>query len=133
MKIKVGDKASSTRIFDDITVRKFAELTGDYNKIHFDSKYTKSTIFKKPIVHGPLVITLITTIFAKELPGEGSIYLSHDVKYLAPVYFNDIITAEVEVIEITDKKHIILKTICKNEKNNIVIDGIARLKKFNDI
>jgi acyl dehydratase len=130
MKIKVGDKATSTRIFDESIVRKFAELTGDFNLIHFDKEYTKKTFFKKPIVHGPLVITLLTTIFAKQLPGEGSVYLGHDVKYLAPVYHNNKITAEVEVIEITNKQHIILKTVCTNEDGVTVISGIARLKKM---
>lgn len=130
MEIKVGQKAYASKIFDEDTVLAYAQLTGDYNPVHFDENFAKETIFKKPIVHGPLVITLITTLFANELPGPGSVYLSHDVKYLLPVYHNDVITASVEVIEINSKNHIFLKTICKNQNEEVVLSGIARLKKY---
>lgn len=128
--IKIGNKAIATKIFTLNDVILFAELTNDYNPIHFDENYASKTIFKKPLVHGPLVITIITTIFAKELPGPGSIYLSHDVKYINPVYHGDEITGIVEVIEITDKQHIFLKTTCINQDGKIILEGVARLKKY---
>ncbi len=129
MQFKIGDIAKVTRVFDLEAGLAFAALTGDFNPVHFDDEYTKNTIFKKPIVHGPLVITLVTTLFAKELPGPGSIYLSHDVKYMHPVFYGDEITAIVEVVDINEKQHLFLKTTCVNQKGDIILDGIARLKK----
>jgi acyl dehydratase len=126
---KIGDIATVTKVFDLKAGLAFAELTGDFNPVHFDEEYTKDTIFKKPIVHGPLVITLVTTLFAKELPGPGSIYLSHEVKYIKPVYYGDEITAVVEVVDINEKQHIFLRTTCTNQNGDIILDGIARLKK----
>ena len=128
MQIKIGDTAKATRVFDLKAGLIFAELTGDFNPVHFDEAFSKNTIFNKPIVHGPLVITLVTTLFAHELPGPGSIYLSHDVKYLRPVYYGDEITATLEVIDVNEKQHIFIKTTCFNQNGDIVIDGIARLK-----
>ncbi|RZJ27759.1 MAG: hypothetical protein EOO48_11235, partial [Flavobacterium sp.] len=87
MEIKVGQKATAKRIFDADAVKAYAALTGDNNPVHFDPDFASTTIFKKPIVHGPLVITLITTMFANKLPGPGSVYLSHDVKYMLAVYY----------------------------------------------
>jgi len=130
LEIKIGDKATATRTFDENSVIDFAKLTGDYNPIHFDKKYASETIFKKPIVHGPLVITLITTLFATDLPGPGSVYLSHTINYLRPVYFGDKITAEVVVVEINESNHVFLKTVCINQNGDIIIDGIARLKIY---
>jgi acyl dehydratase len=128
--LRVGDKASTQKIFTKDDVKKYAELTGDFNPVHFDENFTKKTIFKKPIVQGPLVITLTTSLFANELPGPGSVYLSHNVKYLHPVYINDKINAVLEIIEITNKNHVLIKTTCTNEDGICVLDGIARVKKF---
>ena len=130
MEITVGLIARSTRIFDKDTVLKFAQLTGDFNPVHFDEAYAADTIFIKPIVHGPLVLTLVTTIFANELTGPGSVYMSHNVKFMLPVYYNDKITAEVEVLEVNEKNHIFLRTTCTNQYGKLVLDGTARLKKY---
>jgi acyl dehydratase len=128
--LKVGDSASIEKIFTKEDVKKYAELTGDFNPVHFDEEYTKTTIFKKPIVQGPLVITLSTSLFANELPGPGTVYLGHNVKYLHPVYINDKIRAVLEIIEITKKGHVLIKTTCTNQEGICVLDGIARVKKF---
>jgi acyl dehydratase len=130
MGIEVGQTAEIARVFDKEIILAYAKLTGDFNPVHFDENYAKGTIFKKPIVHGPLVLTLITTLFANELPGPGSIYLSHDVRYFKPVYYNDTITAKVEIVEINSKEHIFLKTTCINQEGTVILDGIARLKKY---
>ncbi len=130
MNIEIGQKAIATKKFDEQSIKLFAELTGDFNPIHFDYDFAKNTIFKKPIVHGPFVLTLVTTLFAKELPGPGSVYLSHEIKFLKPVYHNDEITAKLEVIAINIKGHIFIQTVCINQNKEIVLEGIARLKKM---
>jgi acyl dehydratase len=127
---KIGDSFCKNKVFTKSDVLNYAKLTGDFNPVHFNEEYASNTIFKKPIVHGPLVLTFVTTIFANELPGPGTIYLSHDVKYLKPVYIGDVINANLKIIEITNKNHLIIETICKNELNEIVFSGIARLKKI---
>ena len=127
---KIGDIVTQSKIFTLNDVKLFAELTGDFNPIHFDENYAKKTIFKKPLVHGPLVLTLITTLFATKMPGPGSVYLSHEVKFLNPVYHDDKILAKLTLLKITDKNHYIIETTCENQDGDIVITGIARLKKF---
>ncbi|MFZ0576538.1 MAG: MaoC family dehydratase [Psychrobacillus psychrotolerans] len=128
--INIGDTATAKRKFGLEEVMAYAKLTGDFNPVHFDENYARGTIFKKPIVHGPLVITLITTLFANELPGPGSVYLSHEVKYFNPVYYEDEITGTLEVVAINEKQHIFIKTTCTNQNGILILDGIARLKKY---
>ena len=130
MQFKIGDEVTKQRKFTSEDVREFAKLTGDFNPVHFDELHAKNTIFKKPIVHGPLVITLITSIFANELPGPGTVYLAHEVKYLHPVYHNEMIIGNVKIVDINLHGHIFVNTTCKNTKGNIILTGIARLKKF---
>ena len=130
MEIYLGQTAEAIRKFDKQSVLDFANLTGDFNPVHFNEEFAANTIFKKPIVHGPLVLTLVTTLFANELPGSGSVYLSHDIQFKLPVYYDDVITAKLEVIEINSKNHIFLSTVCHNQNGDVVMTGTARLKKY---
>lgn len=130
MKITPGDIHTYYKVFTIEDVKKYADLTGDFNPIHFDEDYTKNTQFKKPIIHGPLLLTFVTTLFAKEIPGPGSVYLGHELKFLAPVYPNETIKIELEVIEVNSKNHIFIKTNCFNEENIKVLEGVARLKIY---
>lgn len=129
MKFKIGDKAITEKKFTAEEVKIFSELTGDINPIHLDAKYASTTFFKKPIVHGILCSGLISAVIANKLPGMGSIYLKQELKFLSPVYYDDLLTAIVEVTDILeDKKHYILKTQVVNSEGKIVIDGEARIK-----
>jgi len=126
MRIQVGQKDSITNQICQQDVQAFAEISLDRNPIHLDDNFAKKTIFKKKIVHGLLVSSLISAVLANKLPGPGSIYLSQELKFLKPVFIDDIITAEVEVTEIDyNKKLITLSTSCINQHNDIVISGQA--------
>jgi len=124
--IKVGDSAQiSTTITEDV-INDFAKATGDYNPIHLDQAYAEKTRFKGRIAHGALSIGYISSVLANLLPGSGSIYLSQEAKFLAPVRIGDIITAKVEVLElIPEKNRVKFKTTCTNQKGEVVVDGIA--------
>ncbi len=130
MDISIGQQVQVSRVFDAATVKSYAELTGDFNPVHFDAAYAAQTVFGKPIVHGPLVLTLITTLFANELPGPGSVYLAHEIRFLSPVYYDDEITATLTVTDITERQHIMIETNAVNQHGQTVIAGTARLKKY---
>lgn len=127
---KVGDELIRKKIFTAQDVQLFAELTGDFNPVHFDPVFAASTIFKKPIVHGPLVLTFVTTLFANELPGPGTVYLAHELKFMKPVYIGNEISAYLRITEITEKGHLFVETNCLNEQGELVITGVARLKQM---
>ncbi len=86
-----------------------------------DEKFAKSSIFKKRIAHGFLSGSLISTVIAKKLPGPGSIYLNQTLKFLAPVFIGDTITAIVTIQKIEiEKKKVHLLTECFNSKQKIL-------------
>jgi 3-hydroxybutyryl-CoA dehydratase len=83
-------------------------------------------MFKGRIAHGLLSVGLLSTVLGNILPGHGTIYLSQEVKFLAPVRIGDIITAQVEVLElIPEKNRAKFRTTCMNQDGKIVVDGIA--------
>jgi 3-hydroxybutyryl-CoA dehydratase len=133
MKYIVGQKAFLSKKVTSSDVYQFAEITGDKNRIHLDEKYAENTIFKNRIVHGILCAGLISSVIANLLPGDGSIYIGQDLKFLAPVFHNEKITAEVEIIEvIKEKKHLILKTTVTKGDGTVAITGTARVKITNN-
>ncbi len=123
--LKIGDKAQFTKSITEEEVTLFAKISGDDNPIHLDAEYAKNSIFKQKIAHGFLVGSLISAAIAKDLPGNGTIYLSQNLKFLAPVFMNDIITAHIEVIDFPKGSQVLLSTICKNQDQKAVIEGTA--------
>jgi acyl dehydratase len=120
----------TTIIITPKEVEDFASLTGDYNPIHFDLDFASTTIFKKPIVHGPLLLIKITSIFANNFPGPGTVYLGHDYKFLKPIYIGEQINIQISLITQNEKKHLFVSTKCFNKDGDMIFDGVARLKKF---
>lgn len=125
----VGQSASLKKTFDSDEVALFAALSLDKNPIHLDEGYAEKSMFGRRIVHGFLVGSLISAVFGTKLPGEGAIYLHQEMNFRKPVYHGDEITATVEVTDIRkDKSILYFSTICKNERDEVVIDGKAVLK-----
>ena len=127
-KINVGQKAELSKTISETDVYLFSGISGDFNPVHLNAEYAKNTMFRERIVQGVLTVGLISSVIANKLPGPGSILLSQEIKYVAPVKINDTITAIVEIIETSDGGKITLKTQCVNQNNNLVIDGFAKVK-----
>ena len=130
LELKLGMKSSITKTITETDVILYSGVSLDTNPAHLNEEYAKTTMFKKRIAHGMLTAGLISAVLGTRLPGEGSIYMGQELKFKAPVYMGDTITAEVEIIELIDEKNqIILKTVCTNQDGKVVIDGTARIMK----
>jgi 3-hydroxybutyryl-CoA dehydratase len=124
--LKVGDSAEISKTITEAAVNNFARVTGDFNPVHLDQAYAEKTFFRGRIAHGLFSVGLISTILGNILPGHGTIYLSQEVKFLAPVRIGDTIRAEVEVLElIYEKNRVKFRTTCMNQDGKLVVDGTA--------
>ena len=131
---RLGQQADIKRSFSEQDVNDFARLSGDFNPIHVDPEFAKTTIFGQRIVHGVLVSSLFSNLLAEKVPGKGSIYLGQNFKFKKPVFFDQVITAKVEVINVREDKPIVtLLTICTNEQGEELISGEAVLMFNPDI
>jgi len=127
--IKIGDKEKLNHVITSEDIEKFVELTGDDNKLHVDEKYASKTNFKKPVVHGMLGASFISTIIGTKLPGDGALWFSQSLEFLLPVRVGDTLTIFAEVIKKNDKEKIIeLKTDIYNQNRQIVTSGFAKVK-----
>ena len=121
--IKIGDKASISKTITEHDVYTYAGVTGDFNPVHINSEFAKTSMFKERIAHGMISAGLISA-------GINTIYMGQELKFLAPVKFNDTLTAEVECIEKNDEKHrLVFRTTVTNQDGTIVTDGQAKVMK----
>lgn len=124
--LKIGDSAQISKTITEGVINDFARVIGDFNPIHTDQVYAEKTSFKGRIAHGALSLGLLSTVLGNILPGYGTIYLSHEIRFLAPVRMGDTLTARVEVIElIPEKNRAKFRTTCTNQEGKEVVDGTA--------
>ncbi|WP_378955773.1 MaoC family dehydratase [Pelosinus sp. sgz500959] len=128
--IQVGDTASMSKTVSEYDVYTYAGITGDFNPVHINSEFAKTSLFKERIAHGMLSAGFISAVLGTTLPGANTIYLGQELAFKAPVKIGDTVTATVEVIEKIEAKHrLILKTVVTNQEGTIVIDGKATVMK----
>ena len=126
MDLQIGDKFSTSKQITDDVVRKFAELSGDYNPIHLDEEFAKTTRFEKRIAHGIISGALISAVLGYEFKERRIVYLSQTLKFVAPVFIDDTITATATVTNIREDKNIvILETVCTNQNGEMTVKGEA--------
>ena len=83
MSVTAGQKARRTLTLTADHVKTFAQLTGDYNPLHFDREFASRTKFGKLVVQGGLTTGLLHALVAMDLPGPGSVFLSQNWKFTA--------------------------------------------------
>ncbi|MCE5255755.1 MAG: MaoC family dehydratase [Spirochaetaceae bacterium] len=125
--IKLGMKARFAKTVTEADIANFAGVSGDFNPVHVDEEFASTTRFKGRIAHGMLSAAFISTVFGTKLPGPGAIYVSQNLKFKAPVRIGDTVTAEVQVIDLTQEKNLVtFKTVC-TVRGKVVVDGEAVL------
>ena len=126
MKPTVGQTARRTATLTEEHVRLYTEITGDRNPLHYDEAFTARTRFKRLLVQGGLTTGLLHAIVAMDLPGPGSVFLSHNWKFTNPVFIGDTITAEVEVRSVHATKPVTqLGVRVTRQDGEIVLEGEA--------
>ena len=133
MTVTVGQKASRTMTVTASHVKAFAEMTGDYNPLHFDEAFTSRTKFGRLVAQGGLTTGILHALVAMDMPGPGTVFLSQNWKFTAPVYIGDTITAEAEVLSVHASKPVTqLRMIVRRDGGETVLEGEAWCYTFGD-
>jgi 3-hydroxybutyryl-CoA dehydratase len=128
-RFKVGDSAAISRTISDRDVELFAEVSGDYNPVHLDDDFAKTTRFGARIAHGMLTASLLSTVIGTKLPGEGAIYVSQTLFFVAPVYLGDTVTATATITHYEpDRRRMTLATVVRNQRGDEVVRGDAVIR-----
>lgn len=127
--IRVGDRAELSHTVTQKDIEQFVELTGDDNKLHVDAAYAGTTVFKKPVAHGMLGASFISTVIGTKLPGDGALWFAQNIEFLLPVRVGDTIVVTAEVLRKQERDQIIeLRTDIVNQHKQLVTTGVAKVK-----
>lgn len=128
-KLRIGQEASYTKCFFKDDVIQFAALTGDKSRLHTSTDFAADTPYKKPVVHGVLSASLISTVMGTELPGEGTVFIEEQVRFLKPVFYGDTITAKVRLLSCRESSTQYIGTlggVCVNQNGETVAAAKCR-------
>lgn len=126
MKPSVGQRATRSLTLTTDHVKTFAALSGDYNPLHFDESFVAKTKFKKLVVQGGLTTGLLHALVAMDMPGAGTVFLSQNWKFTAPVFINDTIIAEATVLSVHETKPVTELSIkVTRQDGETVLEGEA--------
>jgi acyl dehydratase len=104
-RLEQGDVFTHRFSYTQEMVNQFAIVSGDNNPIHLDAEYAAKTMFKRPIMHGMLGASVFSKVLGTLFPGEGSIYLRQDLKFMKPMYVDTVYEAVFTVKTVNKEKH----------------------------
>jgi len=96
---------SQERIITKGDIQKFADLTGDFNKLHFEPEFAKSAGFADAVAHGLLTLSFMLGLWHSLGLTNGTILAFaglNNVIFKAPVYHGDRIHIEGEFLSKRD-------------------------------
>ncbi len=127
--IAVGDEAELSHVLSEDDVRVFAELTGDYNPLHVNRDFARRTLYRKPVVHGMLSASFISTMIGMLLPGEGALWTSQTLEFLRPAFPGDELRVHASVRQKSVATRIlVLSTVVENQRGERIIAGEASVR-----
>lgn len=126
--IALGQKSEYSKTLTTDDIKLFAQTSGDFNPVHLDETYAKTTEFGECIGHGMWSGALISAAIATTLPGPGSIYRSQSLKFLKPVKIGDTLTVQLEVLEKKERIRLVtLECLVTNQNGIKIASGIAEV------
>ena len=126
--LAVGMTATFAKTITEADIILFAGASGDNNPMHINDEFARSTPFGGRIAHGMLTASVISAAVANRMPGPGSIYISQQLTFRAPVRPGDTVHARVSVREVNrERGRVALETVCKVGET-VVIEGEAVVK-----
>ncbi|MEM3062287.1 MAG: MaoC family dehydratase [Nitrososphaerota archaeon] len=126
--IKIGQMEQFVINIDEELVNSFAKLSGDYNPLHMDDEYARSTKFEKRVCHGMLLASFLSRLIGIHLPGKTALYFSQTLNFRLPCFIGDQIIIRGEVIKKHEATKIItLKTTMTNQIGKCIVDGFAKV------
>ena len=123
----VGDEATRELTVDKAMLKAYAEITGDYNPLHFDEEFAAATRFGRLIAQGGIVTGVLHALVAMDLPGPGSVFVRQAWKFPKPVYIGDTISARGVITAAPRRDMYEMEFRVTNEAGDVVLEGEALL------
>ncbi len=102
MKINIGDVFINTFIVNEYVYDGFINTFKDKNPLHTSDAYAQKKGFAEKVMHGNILGGFLSFFIGECLPSKDVVIHSQDIKYLKPVYLDDVLQLHVVVNTIHD-------------------------------
>jgi 3-hydroxybutyryl-CoA dehydratase len=98
--IEAGQEFESLgRTITEADIVNFAGVSGDFNPIHMDHDFAKTTLFRRPIAHGLLIFSIGSGLTINSPPMRTLAFLSiQEWHFRGPIYIGDTIKVKTKVL-----------------------------------
>src|SRR5437868_3498222 len=130
--VEIGQEWESLgRTVTQADIVNFAGLSGDYNPIHMDHEFAKTTMFRQPIAHGLLVFSLSSGLCLQSPPMRTVALLEvREWHFRSPVFIGDTIRVKTKVLAIEPRARgrrgvVTWQRQLLNQDGRVVQEGIS--------
>ena len=124
--LRVGEEATVTRFISEEDVSAFAKLSGDFNPLHTDEEYAKTTPHKSRIVHGMFLGALVSQLVGMYLPGKNALLVREALEFKKPVRIGETVVIKGIVANKSAAVKLVEISITVTSANVIVASGSAQ-------
>jgi len=125
---------SKGRTVTEADVVNFAGISGDFNPLHMDAQYAKTTIFGRRVVHGVLGIAIMVGMNQSLGITEETMhaFLGLEWTFIRPIFIGDTVHLEISVESMRETKKLdrgIVDFRCKllNQHGEVVQEGLRKM------
>ena len=109
-------------------VNLYAEAAKDFNPVHLDEEFARTTQFGRRIAHGMLTLAFVSEMLEAAFPGTYAAGGELDVRFKAPVYPGETVETWGEIISVKSNDEVDLvrcRAGCSKEDGTEVVTGHA--------
>jgi 3-hydroxybutyryl-CoA dehydratase len=122
--IRIGDKASFARTWTEADAYQFSGIIGNFNPIHVNKEFAAKTTNGQRVIPSMLIASMACRIIGTQLPGNGTVNVTQEMEFLAPVFFGETLECTVTATRIDGKRGRVWFDIeCANQKGELVARG----------
>ncbi|HLE43871.1 MAG TPA: MaoC/PaaZ C-terminal domain-containing protein [Methylomirabilota bacterium] len=129
--IQVGDEyLSPGRTVTEADIVAFAGLSGDYNVLHTDAEFMRTSIFGERIAHGLLGLAIQSGLGMRAMPRPLATmaFLGVRWRFKGPIKIGDTIKVRIKVVDKRetskpDRGIVVLQRVIVNQRGEVVQEG----------
>ncbi len=124
--IAIGESASFERAVTRRDIELYAAVSGDANPTHLDDAFARQSNMHGVVAHGMLTAGLISNLLGNRLPGAGTVYVSQELNFAAPVHADDVVRVTVTArAKDSARRLVTFDCACVNQDGQAVLSGVA--------
>jgi len=131
MPVSVGDAIPGfSREVVQSDINKYAEASGDFNPIHINEEFARTTPLGGTIAHGMLVLAYMSEMLARAFGEAWDLTGSFSARFRSPARPGDKLEVAGHVESVNNEGGIVRVTCsltCRNQADEVVVSGEARV------